>query len=65
VYCFKAFAVDAASGVITINNLIPQKDIAYPQGATHLSLTGAMADIDFTNGTSDLQATNVENLPLT
>jgi hypothetical protein len=59
---FKAFSVDTATGVITINNLVPQKDIAYPQGATHLSLTGAMADINFTDGTSDLQITNVQNL---
>ena len=34
---FKAFNVDAASGVITINNLVPQKDIAFPSDATHLS----------------------------
>ena len=61
---FKAFNVDAASGVITINNLIPQKDIAFPSGATHLAITGAMANIDFTNGVSDLQITNVENLPI-
>ena len=59
---FKAFAVDAATGVITINNLVPQKDIAYPSGATHLSITGAMANIDFANGVSDLQITNVQNL---
>jgi len=61
---FKAFAVDPATGVITINNLVPQKDIAYPSGATHLSITGAMANIDFANGTSDLQISNVENLPI-
>jgi len=59
---FKAFAVDAATGVITINNLVPQKDIAYPSGATHLSIAGAMANIDFANGSSDLQITNVQNL---
>ncbi len=58
---FKAFAVDAATGVITINNLVPQKDIAYPAGATHLSITGAMANIDFANGTSDMEITNVQN----
>jgi hypothetical protein len=61
---FKAFAVDAATGVITINNLIPQKDIAFPSGATHLSITGAMANIDFANGTSNLQISNIENLPI-
>ncbi len=61
---FKAFAVDAASGVITINNLIPQKDIAYPNGATHLAITGAMTNIDFANGTSDLQISNIINLPI-
>jgi hypothetical protein len=61
---FKAFAVNAATGVITIDNLIPQKDIAFPSGATHLSITGAMANIDFANGTSNLQISNIENLPI-
>jgi hypothetical protein len=61
---FKAFAVDAATGVITINNLVPQKDIGYPSGATHLAITGAMANIDFTNGVSDLEITNVQNIPI-
>jgi hypothetical protein len=59
---FKAFSVDPATGVITINDLVPKKDIAYPSGATHLSITGAMANIDFANGISDLKITNVQNL---
>ena len=29
-----------------------------------MSITGAMANIDFANGTSDLQITNVQNLPI-
>jgi hypothetical protein len=59
---FKAFSVDTATGVITINDLVPQKDIAYPSGATHLSITGAMANIDFATGVSDLKATNVQSI---
>lgn len=61
---YKAYAVDLATGVITINNLVPQKDIAFPSGATHFSINGGMADIDFVNGISDLQITNEENLPI-
>ncbi|HEY4786102.1 MAG TPA: hypothetical protein VIH57_08630 [Bacteroidales bacterium] len=59
---FKAFAVNTATGVITISDLVPQNDVAYPEGATHLSITGAMVNIDFANGSSDLQLTNVQNM---
>jgi hypothetical protein len=61
---FKAFSIDNATGVITINDLVPKKDIAYPNGATHLSITGAMANIDLANGVSDLKITNVQNLTI-
>ena len=58
---YKAYNVDSASGVITINDLIPQKDMAYPTGATHFSIMGAMADIDFATGISEIQPTDVQN----
>ena len=50
--------------MISINGLIPIDEIDYPQGATHVSITGAWARIDFVNGTSQLFTSNVVNLPL-
>jgi hypothetical protein len=61
---FKAFDLDEATGVITINELVPQKDIAYPKGATNFSITGGMANIDIANNQSELQLTNIQNLPI-
>ena len=61
---FKSFELDEATGVITINELVPQKDIAYPKGATHISLTGAMASVDIANNQSELQVTNTQNMPI-
>ena len=60
---FKAFAVDAATGVITINNLVPQR-ISLIQPGNSFEYHGAMANIDFANGTSDLQITNVQTRSL-
>ena len=59
---FKPFTVNTTTGVISIANLIPQTDIAFPQGATHISLTGAMGNINFATGVWDVKLTNVQNL---
>ena len=61
---FKPFTVVTATGVITITGLIPQTDIAFPQGATHISITGAMGNINFTTGVWDFKLTNVQNLAI-
>lgn len=58
---FKAYEIDSTSGVISINGLVPQKDIASPIGATHFSISGGMAKVDFETGISNLQLTNVVN----
>ena len=39
---YKPFVVTPATGVITITGLVPSTDIAFPQGATHLFISGAM-----------------------
>jgi hypothetical protein len=61
---FKPFAVDTATGEIVITNLIPQMDIVWPQGATHIQLTAGFASVDFTNGDKDLQISPAVNLPI-
>jgi hypothetical protein len=60
----KAYSVNTGTGVITINGLIPINDITPPQGATHLSLKGAWAKVDFAGKVYDVQPTNVVNLPI-
>jgi hypothetical protein len=59
---FKPYNVTIATGVIKINNLVPVNDIAFPAGATHITLKGAWAKIDFVTGITDVQQTNAVNL---
>lgn len=61
---FKPYAVNTATGVITINGLIPINDIAFPNGATHMSVKGAWAKVDFANGTYQVELTNATNVPI-
>ena len=61
---FKPYTVDPATGIITINGLTPINDIAFPSGATHMSIRGAWAKIDFTTGIYEVQQSNAVNLPL-
>ena len=61
---FKSFALDTATGVISINNIIPLNDIDFPSGATHFTVKGAFAKVDFANGVSAVEYTNVINLPI-
>jgi hypothetical protein len=61
---FKPFVVNTTTGVITINGLIPETDIAFPFGATHITFKGAWAKVDFTNKVTDIKYSNVINLPL-
>ncbi len=59
---YKPFVVAPATGVITIAGIVPATDIAFPTGATHVSLTGAMANVNLATGVSDVKLTNVLNL---
>ncbi len=59
-----AYSVNTGTGVITINGLIPLDEIAYPQGATHVTLKGAWARVDFATGTNQVFLSNVVNLPI-
>jgi hypothetical protein len=60
----KPYAVDTATGVITIADFTPSLDITVVEGATHVSLSGAFASVNFETGESEIQYTNVENLPI-
>lgn len=61
---FKPYAVNVATGVITIPGLVPINDIAFPSGATHMTLKGAWAKIDFASGVTQVELTNPLNVPI-
>ena len=62
---FKPWAVTTSTGVITITGLVPILDIVYPEGATHVSFSGAYANINYATGIADVKLTNTQNLPIT
>ena len=59
---YKPYAVNTTTGVITIPGLVPVNDVAWPAGATHISLTGAYANLNYATSIGDLKLTNVVNL---
>ena len=61
---YKPYAVNTTTGVITIPGLIPVNDIVFPQGATHVSLTGSYGNINYATSIADVKLTNVVNLPI-
>ena len=61
---FAPISVDAATGEITLTDLNPTNDIAFPSGATHVSLTSAFAKIDFDTGENSIEISPAINLPI-
>jgi hypothetical protein len=61
---FKPFSVNAATGEITITGLVPTNEIAAPAGATHMTICGAWAKIDFVQGLKVVEISNEFNGPL-
>ncbi len=61
---FKPWAVNTSTGVISITGLVPTLDIIFPEGATHVSFSGAYANINYATGVADVKLTNVQNLPI-
>ena len=45
--------------------LVPATDVVFPAGATHMSLTGGYANLNFATGVVDFKMTNVLNLAVT
>jgi len=61
---FNAYSVNTATGVINVSGLIPIDEIAYPQGATHVTLRGSWTRVNFATGVSQVFTTNAVNLAL-
>ena len=61
---FKPFALNAATGEITIGNFVPINDVIAPPGANFLTIKGAFANVNFADGTSAIEFSNLANLPI-
>lgn len=61
---YKPFVVNTATGEIVIVDLVPQLDVQFPQGATHIQLSCGFAGLDFATGDKDLQLSPAVNLPI-
>lgn len=61
---FAPYSIDSATGEITLTNLNPMNDIAYPSGATHVGLTSAFAKVDFETGENSIEISPAVNLPI-
>lgn len=61
---FNSYVVDAGTGIITLDALVPINEVSVVPGATHITLRGAWANIDFATGETDVQETNAVNLPI-
>lgn len=61
---YKPYSVNTANGVVTIGNLVPINDIAFPDGATHVSLLSAFAKIDFATRTNEVAYSPELNLAI-
>lgn len=61
---FAPYTVDLPTGKIDFAALTPINDLAFPAGATHITMQSAFAVVDFANGTSDVKLSNEINLPI-
>ena len=59
---YKPYVLAPATGVITIAGFVPATDLTWPNGATHVSITGGFLNINFATNAVDFKLTNVVNL---
>jgi hypothetical protein len=57
----KPYIINTATGEIDINAFMASNDVDIPQGATHISLTGCWAKVDFVNGVYNVQTSPTTN----
>ena len=61
---FKPYTLNTTTGELDIIGLIPSMDVAIAPGATHMSITGGWAKVDFATGEFETSITNTVNLPV-
>lgn len=58
------YGLDTTSGEITLEDFSPALHIAAPQGATHLSLTSGVLNLDFDTELKDFEISPVSNMAI-
>jgi len=58
------YALNTATGEVEIANFVPLQRLATPEGATHVTFSGAFLNLDFATTAKDLQLSNEVNLPI-
>ncbi|MFL1012236.1 hypothetical protein [Flavisericum labens] len=58
------YSLDTATGEIVMTDLVPSQQISAPDGATHVSFSGAFLNLDLVNDVKDLQMSSVVSAPL-
>jgi hypothetical protein len=61
---FKPYSIVTTTGVITITGVVPINDVVFPSGATHVSFTGAYANMNYATNVVDFKLTNVQNVAI-
>ena len=61
---FRPYAVDNATGVITITDLVPVNHVAAPSGATHVAFTAGWGKVNFADGTFTVEMSPATNLAI-
>ena len=60
----KPIFINTTDGSITIDNLISERDLKFPIGASHFNLSGGILMIDFNTKTYDLKLMDAYNGPI-
>lgn len=58
------YELDTVANEITLNGFTPRLNLGVPQGATHVELSAAMMNFDFSSGEGEVAMSNVENLEI-
>jgi len=58
------YALDTATGTISIVDFVSQEQLGYPESATHVSFRSAFVNLDFETGIFDSSYSPVSNLPI-
>lgn len=58
------YTLDTATGEVQIPDLVTANQLRLPEGATHITFSAAFLNLDLTTYESDLQSSNLVNLPI-
>lgn len=58
------YLLDTTTGEIEIVDFVPNQQVVFPEGATHVTFTAGFLNLDFETKIKELQISNLVNLPI-